>query len=147
MVTAPARPPSTPPHAPQVQLGDKLALVREGRVVHVLATAHSSLFPRVAALRPLAAEPAADGVVEVSVWGHNLDNEADTLLARTNGGRWRRRQPGAGLRALPTPPLALSVLSPVSRVAPYFTPLYPTHSLCVPSHRLVPGGGAGAAGG
>ncbi|KAL4432422.1 hypothetical protein ABPG77_001721 [Micractinium sp. CCAP 211/92] len=72
-------------HAMLVQLGDKLALVREGRVVHVLATAHSSLFPRVAALRPLVAEPAADGAVEVSVWGFNLDIEADTLLARTNG--------------------------------------------------------------
>ena len=40
-----------------VQLGDKLALVRDGKVVHVLATAHSSLFPRVSALRPLAAQP------------------------------------------------------------------------------------------
>ncbi|KAL4430673.1 hypothetical protein ABPG75_005929 [Micractinium tetrahymenae] len=72
-------------HAMLVQLGDKLALVREGRVVHVLATAHSSLFPHVAALRPLVAQPSADGCVEVQVWGHNLDNEADTLLARTNG--------------------------------------------------------------
>ena len=40
-----------------VQLGDKLVLVRDGKVVHVLATAHSTLFPRVDALRPLAAQP------------------------------------------------------------------------------------------
>ena len=44
-----------------VQLGDKLALVRDGKVVHVLATAHSSLFPRVSALRPLAAQPNSGG--------------------------------------------------------------------------------------
>jgi hypothetical protein len=44
-----------------VQLGDKLALVRNGKVVHVLATAHSSLFPRVSALRPLAAQPNSGG--------------------------------------------------------------------------------------
>lgn len=69
----------------QVQLGDKLALVREGRVVHVLATADSSLFPRVAAVRPLVAEPDAGGAATVSVWGYNLGQEEDTLLARSNG--------------------------------------------------------------
>ncbi len=55
--------PSIPPL--QVQLGDKLVLVREGKVVHVLATAHSSLFPRVAALRPLVAEADAEGTATV----------------------------------------------------------------------------------
>ena len=34
-------------------------------MVHVLATAHSSLFPRVAAVRPLVAEPNADGEAQV----------------------------------------------------------------------------------
>ncbi|PRW58718.1 copper responsive regulator 1 isoform A [Chlorella sorokiniana] len=72
-------------HAMLVQLGDKLVLVREGKVVHVLATAHSSLFPRVAALRPLVAEPDAEGAVTVSLWGYNLDNAEDTILARSNG--------------------------------------------------------------
>ena len=54
-------------------------------MVHVLATAHSSLFPRVAAVRPLVAEPDADGACTVSVWGYNLGQEEDTLLARSNG--------------------------------------------------------------
>lgn len=76
---------SNPHRSQQVQLGDKLALVREGKVVHVLATANSSLFPRVAAVRPLAAQADAEGCLNVSLWGHNLDNEEDTILARSNG--------------------------------------------------------------
>lgn len=83
--SAPLFPSSHPPL--QVQLGDKLALVREGRVVHVLATASSSLFPRVAALRPLAAAPSAEGHLELSLWGYNLGSEEDTVLARSNGAR------------------------------------------------------------
>lgn len=68
----------------QVQLGDKLVLVREGKVVHVLATAHSSLFPRVAAVRPLVAEPDTEGAVAVS----------------QRGSRGFRLMPRAGCRAV-----------------------------------------------
>lgn len=67
----------------QVQLGDKLVLVREGKVVHVLATAHSSLFPRVAALRPLVAEPDAEGAVTVSRRIAGVLSEHLRFLART----------------------------------------------------------------
>jgi hypothetical protein len=96
--------PSSPPPtttALQVQLGDKLALVREGRVVHVLATASSSLFPRLAALRPLAAAPDARGACQVALWGHNLDNEEDVLLARCNGEACRGRRLGGGWQSSP----------------------------------------------
>ncbi|KAL4859578.1 Teosinte glume architecture 1 [Chlorella vulgaris] len=72
-------------HAMLIQLGDKLVLVREGRVVHVLATGSSSLFPRLEALRPLAAAPDAAGCSEVAVWGYNLDKAEDTILARCKG--------------------------------------------------------------
>lgn len=72
-------------HAMLIQLGDKLVLVREGRVVHVLATGSSSLFPRLEALRPLAAAPDAAGCAEVAVWGYNLDKAEDTILARCKG--------------------------------------------------------------
>ena len=106
---APRAPPAPP--ALQVQLGDKLALVREGRVVHVLATANSSLFPRVAALRPLVAEPDAEGGVTLSVWGYHLDSEDDTLLARSNGApppacpaACRCRLPAAGCLGWLAPP-------------------------------------------
>jgi hypothetical protein len=69
----------------QVQLGDKLALVRDGRVVHVLATASCSLFPRLAAVRPMVAAPGPDGACELDLWGHNLEQEEDTVLARCKG--------------------------------------------------------------
>lgn len=88
-------------HAMLIQLGDKLVLVREGRVVHVLATGSSSLFPRLEALRPLAAAPDAAGCAEVAVWGYNLDKAEDTILARCKGERmvglhWRVNAGWAG---------------------------------------------------
>lgn len=70
-----------------------MALVREGQVVHVLATSGSSqVFPRIAALRPLVAAPEADGATRVTVWGYNLGEEtgeedgSDVVLARSQGG-------------------------------------------------------------
>lgn len=46
-------------HTMLVQLGDKMALVREGQVVHVLATAHSTQVRRAASPRQPAPLPYA----------------------------------------------------------------------------------------
>ena len=79
--------PSPPAPVAQLQLGDKMCLVREGKVVHVLATGTSTkVFPRVAHARPLVATPAPEsGDVEVALWGFNLGMEDDAVLARSQG--------------------------------------------------------------
>ncbi|GAB4817777.1 hypothetical protein N2152v2_004823 [Parachlorella kessleri] len=76
-------------HTMLVQLGDKMALVREGQVVHVLATAAGAtqVFPRLSAVRPLVAAPEPDGATLVTLWGYNLagGEESDVVLARSQG--------------------------------------------------------------
>lgn len=74
-------------HTVLLQLGDKICLVREGKVVHVLATGSSTrIFPRLAHARPLVATPSPiSGDVDCALWGFNLGQEGDELLARSGG--------------------------------------------------------------
>ena len=65
----------------------QVCLLRDGRVVHVLATGHGTrVFPRVAHARPLVAAPShAGGDVELALWGFSLGQPGDELLARSGG--------------------------------------------------------------
>jgi len=71
-----------------MQLGDKLAMVQDGKLLYVLDTAGASrLMPSVAAVRPLAVTPTSrgGGSVTLSIWGYNLGREGDVVLARSQG--------------------------------------------------------------
>ena len=75
-------------HTIVLQLGDKMALVRDGKLIHVVDTAGAAqLLPSVAAVRPLAVVPPArrGGSISLSVWGYNLEGEGTTVIARSQG--------------------------------------------------------------
>jgi hypothetical protein len=71
----------------QLQLRDEIALVREGRVVHVLCTdAYGAApLPRIESVRPLAVCGAAPA--ELRVVGRNITGEGAQLLCRSAGAR------------------------------------------------------------
>ena len=74
-------------HTLVMQLGDKLAMVQDGKLLYVVDTAGASrLMPSIAAVRPLAVtSPSRGGSVILSIWGYNLGREGDVVLARSQG--------------------------------------------------------------
>lgn len=69
------------------QIGDKMALVVNGELKHVVCTAGAgSLLPSLEAVRPMAlpAPAGRNAEVIVALWGNNL-REEDTVLARSKG--------------------------------------------------------------
>ncbi|KAL4524920.1 hypothetical protein Ndes2526A_g07018 [Nannochloris sp. 'desiccata'] len=74
-------------HTVVMQLGDKLAMVQDGKLLYVVDTAGASrLMPSVSAVRPLAVTPPSrGGSVMLSIWGYNLGREGDVVLARSQG--------------------------------------------------------------
>lgn len=74
-------------HTVMLQLGDKMAMVRDGKLLHVVNIAGAArLMPSVSAVRPLAVMPPSRfGSVTFSIWGYNLGKEGDIVLARSQG--------------------------------------------------------------
>ena len=69
---------------PQVQLGGEAALLRAGKVRHVLSLpASRGVAPHVASVLPIAVEAGAD--FELTVTGSNIADEDAQLLCRQNG--------------------------------------------------------------
>ena len=74
-------------HTVVMQLGDKMAMVQDGKLLYVVDTAGASrLMPAVSAVRPLAVTPPSrGGSVILNIWGYNLGREGDVILARSQG--------------------------------------------------------------
>ena len=70
-----------------VQMGECVALVKEGRVAQILSVAASwRQLPRLAGVSPLAVAPVGEaGEAEVTLWGYNLGSSSDAILARSQG--------------------------------------------------------------
>lgn len=69
------------------QLGDKLALLNDGKLVHVISTRFAGrLLPAVAALRPVSMTTVpSNKSVNLQVWGFNFDTAKDVVLVRSRG--------------------------------------------------------------
>jgi hypothetical protein len=74
-------------HTLVMQLGDKMAMIQDGKLLYVVDTAGASrLMPAVSAVRPLAVTPPSrGGSIVLSIWGYNLGREGDVVLARSQG--------------------------------------------------------------
>ena len=75
-------------HTVVLQLGDKMAMVRDGKLIHVVDISGAArLMPAISAVRPLALTPppSRHGSVTIHVWGYNLGHENDVVLARSQG--------------------------------------------------------------
>lgn len=85
LATSPAT--ATAAHTVMLQLGDKMAMVRDGKLLHVVNIAGAArLMPSVSAVRPLAVmPPSRGGSVTFSIWGYNLGKVGDVVLARSQG--------------------------------------------------------------